>query len=122
MQMFMSCIGALALMLILRGAATAATLYSPPLIPEAAGRLVCHVVNVSTKTLDITLEMYSFGGTLLGSFDCLGPVTAGGTCATNSTDNGVRYCKVIVSNKNTVRGSLMALSADNVTTAAVPIQ
>jgi hypothetical protein len=121
--MFMPCIGAMALVLILEGAASATILYSPPLLPEADGRLVCQVVNVSAQTLDITLEMYNSNGTLLSSFACFGPVGPGKTCATNSTDNAATYCKVIVNgSKKAVRGSLMARNADNVTTAAVVIQ
>jgi len=70
----------------------------------------------------VTLWLFDDAGVLVNFSQCFGllPMTV---CTVSSTNDNARSCKIIVKGgKGTVRGSLMAQSATNVTTAAVPAE
>jgi len=108
--------------LFLAGDAQASNLWTMPLVPEPDGTLVCEAVNASMQERDVTLWLFDDAGVLVNFSECPGllPMTV---CTVSSTDDNARSCKIIVKGaKGNVRGSLMARSATNVTTAAVPAE
>src|SRR5262245_48658249 len=77
------------------GTAQAATLFTPPLVPEGDNQLDCYLVNVSEKTRAATIQALDATGRVLKEV----PVTlAPGAelVATVEADAKPRYCKFIV--------------------------
>ena len=101
-----------ALAAALSGVAQAATLYTPPLVPQGGRDLNCNVVNVSAtaKTLRIQLLNLS-GGIVKDSNDIvLAPGEVGFDFADGS--EGPLYCKFTVNGaKTTVRTSSCVFEA-----------
>ena len=78
------------------GAAQAATLFTPPLVPLGQNQLDCYLVNVSNQARAVTIEVRNKEGEVL-------PPVFEGTLepgqekvATVEADRGPRYCKFVV--------------------------
>lgn len=76
-------------------AAQAATVYTPPLTAEPGGTHACSVANVSTKALEVTIEILGSAGTVLNT---TGPnfLAARRTASMETSNSSRRYCRVIV--------------------------
>jgi hypothetical protein len=89
------------LALFLATAAHAATLSTPPLHPDAGGKLSCTVVNVGSRDIGIAAQIVSDGGENVTDFaanqyqDPDDQVLA--SVVVESTAGAARYCKVTVS-------------------------
>ena len=82
-------------LVLVAGAARAATLFSPPLVPGGANQLDCYLVNVSDQIRQAVIEVLNRDGTVLKSV----PVTLDpGTeeVATVLASESPRYCKFVV--------------------------
>jgi hypothetical protein len=106
-------------------AAQAVTLTTPPLHPDAGGRLACTVVNVGQRALGITAHIIGESGQDVTDFvatewssesaDVLASVDA------ESSADDARYCKVVVTGggRSQVRAALEAFDATGARTAIV---
>ncbi len=114
---------ATALILGLSGTAQAATLYAGPLRPDGETvRLECTLVNVSNKTLTITIEVLDFIGVVnaLSDFDLAPGVIAARTA--KADDLFIQgYCRFTVpGSRANVRGTATLFEPGRGTIAAVP--
>jgi hypothetical protein len=106
-------------------AAHAVTLGTPPLHPDAGGKLSCTVVNVSTRQLGIVARIVSDSGENVTDFassqyqDPNDEILA--SVVVESTAGSARYCRIEVSGggRAHVRASLEAFDADGKRTAVV---
>lgn len=107
----------------LAGGAQASNLWTMPLVAEPNGTLVCEAVNAGMQARDVTLWLFDDAGVLVNFSECFGLLPMTVCTVSSSTNDNARSCKIIVKGaKSNVRGSLMARSATNVTTAAVPAE
>ena len=95
----------------------AVTLYTSTLFfdQDAGGGLECRVVNVSNKSLKITIELYGTNGSSLKhSSSTVKPLNQ---YSINSPSYGVQYCKFTVKNGEAgdVRASINAYKNDGST-------
>ena len=114
-----------AMMLVIATAAHAVTLSTPPLHPDAGGRLVCTVVNVGGRRIDIAAQIVAEAGDNVTDFaatewssesdEILASVIA------ESSAEAARYCKVTVTGggRSQVRAALEAFDENGVRTAVV---
>ena len=113
------------LALFVATAAHAVTLSTPPLHPDAGGKLSCTAVNVGTRQIGITAQIVSDGGENVTDFasnqyqDPADQVLA--SVIVESTAGSARYCKVTVSGggRSQVRAALEAFDANGNRTAVV---
>ena len=89
------------------GTAHAATLFTPPLVPEGDNRLDCYLVNVGDKTRKVLIQALNAQGTVVAEE----PVTLAPSTefvATSPSEDKPRYCKfVVVGPKNAFRASIL---------------
>jgi hypothetical protein len=86
----------IALVLVLSGAAQAAQLFTPPLVPEDGRDLNCNIVNVGSRTKTVRILLLNVAGDVVkdtGNFD-LNPGEVGFEFEDESL--GPLYCKFIV--------------------------
>jgi hypothetical protein len=88
---------------LMAGAVQAATLFTPPLVPDGANQLDCYIINVSDKERTVTIEVRNREGEAV-----LPPVEAtlkpgeervAVAPASASPSDAPRYCKFIVEGK-----------------------
>jgi hypothetical protein len=85
----------LAIALTLATAVQAATLISPPLVPEGTNFLDCYLVNVSAKARPVTIQIFNREGAVIKSVELtLDPGQE--DVARAQSDELPRYCKFIV--------------------------
>ena len=85
----------LAFALAVVGGANAATLVSPPLVPEGTNFLDCYLVNVGTKPRAVTIQVFSREGVAVTTVETtLDPGEE--DVARAQSDQLPRYCKFIV--------------------------
>ena len=88
-------LAALALTFATRTAVEAATLVSPPLVPEGTNFLDCYLVNVGEKARPVTIQVFSREGVVVKAVETtLDPGEEDVARATS--DENPRYCKFIV--------------------------
>jgi hypothetical protein len=86
---------ALALAVATSAAVEAATLVSPPLVPEGTNFLDCYLVNVGEKPRAVTIQVFSREGTVVKTVETtLDPGEEDVARATS--EENPRYCKFIV--------------------------
>jgi len=111
------------LVLALAGAAQAADLFTPPLTMDSEF-LRCEIVNLSSTSRAVTIEVRNSSGTVLGSPLIIGNLQPHGVASTSqSNPAGVRpsYCKFVVEGaKSNYRASGCIADATECTAAAVP--
>ncbi|MDX2170837.1 MAG: hypothetical protein SF182_27465 [Deltaproteobacteria bacterium] len=97
----------LALGLLLAAPASAATLISPPLVAEGENFFDCYLVNVSKKSREVLIEVFSREGTVVESVETtLGPGEE--DVARAGSELLPRYCKFTVQgDKQHFRGSVL---------------
>jgi hypothetical protein len=93
--------------LALGGGAHAATLVSPPLVPEGNNFLDCYLVNVSPEPRAVIIQVFSREGTVIEEVETtLGPGQEDVARAT--APELPRYCKFIVDGtRQEFRGSIL---------------
>lgn len=85
----------LAIALTLGTAVQAATLISPPLVPEGTNFLDCYLVNVGAKARPVTIQIFNREGAVIKSVELtLDPGQE--DVARAQSDELPRYCKFIV--------------------------
>ena len=88
-------LAALALAFGIAGGAEAATLVSPPLVPEGTNFLDCYLVNVGPKPRAVTIQVFSREGIAVTTVETtLAPGEE--DVARAQADQLPRYCKFIV--------------------------
>lgn len=89
------------------GHAQATTLFTPPLFPDGANVLDCYLLNVSDKTRQATIEVFTRDGVALQSVPVtLYPGTE--TVVTEPAGKAPRYCKFVVEGRESdFRGSIL---------------
>lgn len=114
-----------AVALLAATAAHAATLSTPPLHPDAGGRLACTAVNTGNRPITIGVQIVGDAGqnvTLFVSTEWSSEVD--GVLASVSAESNMpeaRYCKVTIGGggRSQVRAALEAFDADGNRTAIV---
>ncbi len=107
----------IALALTFGGAAQAATLYTPVLIPDtvAGESLACFVVNVAASSTTVTMDIVNGFGGVINTVNC-GAILPGATSGCIVQHAGAGYCRVTVSGgKNRVRAWAELLSSTGFT-------
>ena len=95
MHRFAATLVTLVLVLALTAAAEAATLISPPLVPEGTNFLDCYLVNVGEKARTVTIQVFSREGVPVKTVETtLDPGEEDVARATS--DQNPRYCKFVV--------------------------
>lgn len=111
--------------LLLATTAQAVTLTTPPLHPDAGGRLACTVVNVGQRPIGITAQIVGDGGQDVTDFVATvwADETTGVLASVDAESNAdaARYCKVVVTGggRSQVRAALEAFDATGTRTAVV---
>ena len=115
------------LSLVLAGAVHAATLFTPPLVPEGNNLLDCYLTNVSDKTHAVTIEVLNReGDAVVPTVEATlnpGEERVATAQASDSPTDAPRYCKFVVEGGRTNyrasalvrepgRGSISALAAE----------
>lgn len=114
-----------ATMLVIATAAHAVTLSTPPLHPDADGRLVCTVVNVGGRKIAISAEVIAEAGENVTDFAATqwsgdnDEIPA--SVVVESSAEAARFCKITVSGggRSQVRAALEAFDANGTRTAVV---
>lgn len=106
---------------VLAEAAYAATIFTPPVIPDDDGTFFCLVTNVSAKTLDIQIDVFDMNGGTSGHFGFVTPPLAT-RAALGHGASGDRFCQVTVDGgRNTIRASVEVLSSTSAIEAVYPV-
>lgn len=88
-------IAAATLLVALAGGAQAATLVSPPLVPEGDNVLDCYLVNVGTKSRAVVIDVFARDGSTVEHVETtLDPGEEDVARATS--DEQPRYCRFVV--------------------------
>lgn len=103
-------------------AAHAATLFTPPLVPEGKNQLDCYLVNVSNETREAAIEVLNRDGEVLDSVSVtLDPGTE--KVATVEADRQPRYCKFWVEgSRSHFRASVLVRQKGVGAISALPAQ
>ena len=121
MRLFRRLLLASALSAILAEAAYAATISTPPVIPDDDGIFFCLVTNVSPKTLDVQIDVFDVNGGRSGHFGFITPPLATRAALGHGTA-GDRFCQITVDGgKNTIRASVQVLSSNSAIQAVYPV-
>jgi len=114
-----------AMMLVIATAAQAVTLSTPPLHPDADGRLVCTVVNVGGRKIGIAAEVVADAGQNVTDFAATEwsseSAEIPASVVVESSAEAARYCKVTVTGggRSQVRAALEAFDQSGTRTAVV---
>jgi hypothetical protein len=114
-------IAAVASSVVLAGTVSAATLYTPIIMRPSQGFQRCAVINVSTRTIEVTVELIQDTGELLSSATChLAPGT--GSCIVDDPNVSLAYCKFTTSapSARAVRAAGYGLTSLGEVTNALP--
>ena len=82
-------------LVLVAGAAHAATFSTPPLVPDGENQLDCYLVNVSDKRREVTIEVLNRNGAVLKSVDVILYPRAEAVATVLASDLP-RYCEFIV--------------------------
>jgi hypothetical protein len=106
---------------VLAEAAYAATISTPPVIPDDNGTFFCLVTNVSAKTLDVQIDVFDVNGGTSGHFGFITPPLAT-RAALGHGASGDRFCQITVDgSKNAIRASVEVLSSSSAIEAVYPV-
>jgi hypothetical protein len=106
---------------VLAGAANAATLFTPPVIPDDDGSFFCLVTNVSSQTLVIMIDVLDLNGGTSGHFGFTVPPLET-RAAPGHGASGDRVCRITASGgKTTIRASVQVLSSSSAIEAVYPV-
>lgn len=106
---------------VLAEAAYAATISTPPVIPDDDGIFFCLVTNVSTKTLNVQIDVFDMNGGTSGHFGFITPPLAT-RAALGHGSSGDRFCQITVDGgRNTIRASVEVLSSSSAIEAVYPV-
>ena len=93
--------------LVLVSSASAATLFSPPLVAEGTHVLDCYLVNVSNQSRQVTIQVFGRDGQVVHTVQTILDPGKEDVARTTSAQLG-RYCKFIVDGKKSdFRGSIL---------------
>jgi hypothetical protein len=107
--------------LVLAEAAYAATIFTPPVIPDDDGTFFCLVTNVSTKTLVVQIEVFDANGERSRRFGFTTPPLHT-RAAFGLGASGDRFCRVTVDGgRSVIRASVEVLSASSAIEAVYPV-
>ena len=109
------------LAVVLAEVAYAATIFTPPVIPDDDGDFFCLVTNVSTRTLAVMIDLLDLnGGTTRHVGFTVPPLetrAAPGHGASND-----RFCRITVDGgRTTIRASVEVLSSSSAIEAVYPV-
>src|SRR5262249_4783276 len=109
------------LSVVLAGAADAATIFTPPVIPDDDGSFFCLVTNVSSQTLAVMIDVLDLNGGPRGHAGS--PVPPLETrAAPGHGASGDRVCRITVNGgKTTIRASVEVLSSSSAIEAVYPV-
>jgi hypothetical protein len=106
---------------ILAEAVYAATISTPPVVPDDNGTFFCLVTNVSAKTLDVQIDVFDVNGGTSGHFGFITPPLST-RAALGHGASGDRFCQITVDGgKNTIRASVEVLSSSSAIEAVYPV-
>jgi hypothetical protein len=106
---------------VLARAAYAATIFTPPVIPDDNGTFFCLVTNVSTKTFAVMIDVFDVNGGMTGHFAFTTPPLET-RAAPGHGASGDRFCQITVDGgRNTIRASVEVLSSSSAIEAVYPV-
>ncbi len=121
MSLFRRFLLATVLPVVLAQAAYAATIFTPPVIPDDNGSFFCLVTNVSAKTLDVQIDVFDVNGGTSRHFGFITPPLAT-RAALGRGASGDRFCQITVDGgRNTIRASVEVLSSSDAIEAVYPV-
>ena len=107
--------------LLLAEAASAATISTPPVVPDDDGTFFCLVTNVSAKTLDVQIDVLDVNGGTSAHFGFITPPRAT-RAALGHGASGDRVCQITVDGgRNAIRASVEVLSSSSAIEAVYPV-
>ena len=102
-------------------AAQAATIFTPPVIPDDDGTFFCLATNVSTRTLIVTFDVFDFDGGTSGHFGFTVPPLET-RAAPGHGASGDRVCRITVDgSRSMIRASVEVLSSGSAIEAVYPV-
>ncbi len=107
---------------MLAGAACAATIFTPPVIPDDDGTFFCVVTNVSARTVAVTIDVVDLNGGRSGHAGFTVPPLET-RAAPGHGASGDRVCQITVdAGRSAIRASIEVLSGSSAIEAvyAVP--
>jgi hypothetical protein len=121
MGLFRRFLLAIVLPVVLAEAAYAATVFTPPVIPDDDGTFFCVVTNASTRTLAITIDVLDMNGGTTGHTGFTVPPLQ--TRAAPGHDaSGDRLCQITFDGgRSTIRASVEVLSSSSAIEAVYPV-
>jgi hypothetical protein len=106
---------------VLAGAANAATIFTPPVIPDDDGSFFCLVTNVSAQTLAVMIDVLDMNGGTSGHTGFVVPPLET-RAAPGHGASGDRVCRITVNGgKSTIRASVEVLSSSSAIEAVYPV-
>jgi hypothetical protein len=106
---------------VLAEAVYAATIFTPPVIPDDDGTFFCLVTNVSTRTLDVQIDVLDFNGGRTGHAGFTVPPLET-RAAPGHGASGDRFCQITVDGgRNTIRASVEVFSSSSAIEAVYPV-
>jgi hypothetical protein len=112
---------AAALPVVLAEAAHAATISTPPVIPDDDGTFFCLVTNVSTRTLDVQIDVFDVNGRTSGHFGFTTPPLST-RAGLGHGASGDRFCQITIDGgRNAIRASVEVQSSSSAIDAVYPV-
>ena len=107
--------------MLLAGAADAATIFTPPVIPDDDGIFFCLVTNVGAKTLDLQIDVFDMDGGMAGHFGFTTPPLAT-RAALGRGASRARFCRITIdASRNAIRASVEVQSSSDAIEAVYPV-
>lgn len=101
--------------------ASAATIFTPPVIPDDDGDFFCLVTNVSDRTLTVTIEVFDMNGGASRHIGFTVPPLQTRAAPGHGASND-RLCRVTVDGaRSTIRASVEVLSSSSAIEAVYPV-
>ena len=112
---------AIVLPLLFAEAAGAATIFTPPVIPNDDGDFCCVVTNVSPRTLTLRITVIDVNGVMSRQFGFIAPPLATRVALGRGATND-RLCQITVdAGRSAVRASVEVLSSSGEIEAVYPV-
>jgi hypothetical protein len=121
MRLFRRFLLACVLPVVLAEGAYAATIFTPPVIPDDDGDFFCLVTNVSAKTLAVMIDVLDLNGGTTRHIGLTVPPLETRAAPGHGASND-RLCRITVDGgKNTIRASVEVLSSSSAIEAVYPV-
>ena len=105
----------------LTGAAFATTIVTPPVIPDDDGDFLCLVTNVSSRTLDIAIDVIDLNGATSRHVAFVVPPLETRAAPAHGASND-RVCRITVdAGRSAIRASVEVLSGTSAIEAVYPV-